>query len=543
MPAAIRLCPSLALASLTACAPWPQWEDCPNAACATTSIGDSTGDITAPTSGGEIQTVTGADESSTGIEPDAGSTTSIEPAGSPAVVEFELTPDPIGFNGAITVSVSAEHADGVRMELDSGEVIELAMIEPGLFDGEIAVLTGLVNGPHVALLTPWRDVVNGETVQAPYEVALPAPGSQGFWETGDLIGGGQVAAMGVLPTGEVVELGTFFPNGESRCYLRRRTKGGAWGPDDFVTLLPDNTCSPIDLVVDDEGAVFVVVNREGVNGVRWWLGKIPAWGQAPTNVGLGAKGETAVALARHSSGAVAVCGHAPSPWMDDDAMAWIFRPNLPGETLVLDYVPPNKNTAHLFSERTRDCVYTGDALALVGEMHGPHNDDNKLRDRLFILDLDGEIQVEAWTVAPAGAKTQSGAQAVAADEDGRLVVAGYTCDDVCQPESDLRIYDTRGDLAWQTSLGSFPTKQFGTRDLAWSPAGYAVVATGGMKGNETAFTVRAFAPSKIEPVWTFMRKDSQVLHLAEALAVGHHGEIYAGGLGANSFPAVAYIGG
>ena len=122
-------------------------------------------------------------------------------------------------------------------------------------------------------------------------------------------------------------------------------------------------------------------------------------------------------------------------------------------------------------------------------------------------------------------------------------IAGYTCDDACQPEGDLRIYDTRGDLAWQTSLSSFPTKQLGTRDLRWSPAGYAVVATGGMKGNETAFTVRAFAPSKIDPVWTFARKDGQMLHVALALAIGHYGEVYAGGLGANGFPAVAYIGG
>lgn len=175
-------------------------------------------------------------------------------------------------------------------------------------------------------------------------------------------------------------------------------------------------------------------------------------------------------------------------------------------------------------------------------MYGPHGDDNKNRDRLFILNLDGEGQA-AWIVAQSGAKTQSGAQAVDTDSEGQLVIAGYTCDDACQPEGDLRIYDTRGDLAWQTSLGTFPTKQYATRDLVWSQAGYAVVATGGMKGNETAFTARAFAPSKLEPVWTFAREDGQVLHLALALAIGHYGEVYAGGLGANGYPAVAYIGG
>ena len=98
-------------------------------------------------------------------------------------------------------------------------------------------------------------------------------------------------------------------------------------------------------------------------------------------------------------------------------------------------------------------------------------------------------------------------------------------------------------LAWEKG-DLFPTKQFAIQDLAWSPAGYAVVATGGPQGNETAFTVRAFAPSQqAAALWTFTRKDVQVLHLALALAVGNYGEIYAGGLGANGYPAVAYIAG
>jgi hypothetical protein len=95
---------------------------------------------------------------------------------------------------------------------------------------------------------------------------------------------------------------------------------------------------------------------------------------------------------------------------------------------------------------------------------------------------------------------------------------------------------------WQTSLGPFPTKSFAVQDLAWSPAGYAVVATGGGAGNEAAFTVRAFAKPG-GALWTFTRKDLQVLHLALALAIGNYGEVYAGGLGANGYPAVAFIAG
>jgi hypothetical protein len=65
------------------------------------------------------------------------------------------------------------------------------------------------------------------------------------------------------------------------------------------------------------------------------------------------------------------------------------------------------------------------------------------------------------------------------------------------------------------------------------------VATGGLKGNESAFTVRAFASSQVGPLWTFEHKDLQALQLALALAIGRDGEVYAGGLGANGSPAVA----
>ena len=55
------------------------------------------------------------------------------------------------------------------------------------------------------------------------------------------------------------------------------------------------------------------------------------------------------------------------------------------------------------------------------------------------------------------------------------------------------------------------------------------------------FTVRAFSTSQEEALWIFTRKDSQVLNFALALATGMFGEIYAGGFGANGYPAVAYI--
>src|SRR5690606_19056584 len=111
-------------------------------ACATgsTSVGEG-----APTSGASegVQTVTGDGEDATsdtsgGTEPEDNTTG--EPA-DPAIVAFDLTPTPIEFNGPIVVTVTA-NAEAVRMQLDNGDVIDLTPGEPGMFHGEIAVLTG-----------------------------------------------------------------------------------------------------------------------------------------------------------------------------------------------------------------------------------------------------------------------------------------------------------------------------------------------------------------------------------------------------------------
>jgi hypothetical protein len=72
------------------------------------------------------------------------------------------------------------------------------------------------------------------------------------------------------------------------------------------------------------------------------------------------------------------------------------------------------------------------------------------------------------------------------------------------------------------------------------PRRVRVVASGGVKGHEDAFTVRAFATSQVEALWTFTREDLQALHFALRLAIGPFGQIYAGGFG-EGYPAVAYI--
>lgn len=545
----LRLLLPVAVTCLAGCPVWEPLASCADFnACGTTDATSSSGGtlLTTNTDGG-LHTVTGVtDEGPISPTTESGMETGDsgeQPAELPSIVDLQLTPDPITINGPIAVLVTAHHAAGVRMETGLGDVVELTpQPQPGLFAGEIAVLTGLQSGPHTASLTPWQDVVDGATVDAPYLIDLPQPGSEKLWETGDLIGLGQVVAMNTLPTGEIVDLGNHSPGGEPRCYLRKRHKDGLWALADVVDVLPDTSCEGIDLTIDDQGALFVLVNQHGVDGLRWRLMKIPAWGQSAQHMGLGAKGEAAVAVAHHASGMAGVCGTVPTGQADEvDAMAQIFRPNLPAEPWGVDYRPPEK-LPHWFAERTRDCVFVGDTLSLVGEANGKHELENDFRDRLFILRLDTAAKTAAWSVALPGDKVQSGAQAADVDDDGRLVIGGYTCDDACQPIGDLRIYD--GDtLTRQVSLGHFPTKQFAVQDVAWSPAGYAVVATGGVQGNEAAFTVRAYNSSQVEALWTFTRKDLQVLHFAFALAIGNYGEVYAGGFGANGYPAVAFIAG
>ena len=550
MPATIR-CFSLAFAWLLTACPWPVWEDCIDGACLETGTAGTTAVWlpTVPTTSGELQTVTGDEESTgtSGIGPATAaiSTTTGEPLGPPAIVEFMLAPNPIAANGAITVTVSAEHADGVKMQLDDDDPteIDLGFVESGVFSGEISVLSALANKDHIALLTPWRDKLTGAPVEAPYTVKLPELGTQLFWENSDAIGPGQVAALGVTPTGEVIEFGTHYPQGAPRCYLRRRNKAGKWTKDtDLASILPNTTCTAIDMHVDDQGAMFVLASRQGPEGPRWWMAQIPAWGLGAAALGTGAKDETAVALAHHASGMLAVCGYAPTPLMDDDAMVRLFRPKKTVEAVDLDYKPAESGP-HKFYEQVRDCVFLDENLVFVGAAFGPHAPEQINRERQFILRLDTETKHAEWIVTPLGVKTQSGAQAIDIDDKDRLVVAGYICDDACQPEGKLWIYDTKDSLVWQTSLGGFSSKASAVQDLTWSLAGYAVVATGGPKDDDSAFTVRAYAPTQVGPLWTFTHKDIKALNMAYALAIGRYGEVYAGGSGADGFPAVAYIGG
>jgi hypothetical protein len=532
---------------LGACLP-PPLQDCTDTGC-TTPAPVPSDDSTLPTTshGDEIQTVTGNDPTTTDPTDTTSSSTA---AGStapdleedPAVLGVEVDPDPIKFNGLIAVDVSTAHADGVHMALDNGDIIELAPAGAGNFQAQIPAFTGLDNGMHTAVLTPWRDALDGVTEDAHYTIDLPEPGSQGFWESGDLVGVGVVAALDVLPDDTIVEFGTFYEKGEPRCYLRRRDRSGAWFPGEFLSMLPNSPCTAIDLKIDHElGTIHVLASRKGGDGLHWWLGEISSWGLGPKNLGLGAVGDKAEALAS-APGMLAVCGSKQAPTLDLDAAAWLHRPNQPVEPLLFDYVP-DQDFAHRFDETARDCSFVGDVLVLVGEAAGKHSTDPKepKRDRLFVLEHDTLTDMATWTVAGPGPGTQSRALALDVDDEGRYLLAGYACGDACEPDGEVRIYLPGGKLDWQASLGPLGTDAAGPHDIAWSPAGYIVIALAEFSGQTLRFKVQALAPHVYQPLWTFLPADMQGLQIALALAIGRYGEIYAGGFGASSYPAVAFI--
>ncbi|MBA3546696.1 MAG: hypothetical protein H0T76_09460 [Nannocystis sp.] len=543
---AARICLPVAclpLALVLGC-PWPDFVFCEESGACDTTGPDLTTGVGTPTTSDGVQTVTGdsVDASSGSVAPDTESGvetigTTDQPAELPVIVDGVVIPDYIDDNGLLNVAVSTLHADGARMLLDSGDLIELTPIRPGEFAGQIPAVTGLENGKHTAVLTPWRDMIVGESVDAHYVIALPPPGYETGWQVDGM--NGSVAAIAVLPDGRPVEFGSFMEMGAPRCYLRLRDKQGQ--PVEFVPVLASAYCRAVDLKIDrDTGVMHVLVERKSGDDTVWWAGEISAWGKGPTNIGTGEVGDTALALAART-GVVAVCGSRAVATIDKlDALAVLLRPNELAEARVFDYRPKEM---HKFTETARDCTFVDDTLVLVGEANGTHEDLN-FRDRLMVIESDlAAADDPSWTVVGLEQGVQTRALALDVDDQGRYHLAGYTCFDACEPVGEVRVYEPGGKLVAHTSLGPLGSAWFGPHDIAWSPAGYAVVALGELQGPNFVFKVQAVAPGVPLPLWTFLPNDKQGLQLAVAVAVGPYGEVYAGGIGAADHPAFARIGG
>lgn len=528
---------------------WPDFVTCEEQnACGTTGPGStepaSTDGETPTTSEGMSIGDSSSDSSSGPPDGESGAesigTTTDEPAELPQILTRTVDPNYTDVNAILDVLVTADHADGVRMELENGEVTELTPLSPGEFGGEILAATGLENGQKTAWFTPWRNVVTGETVGADYVIALPDPGDEVSWQP-DLGVDGDIAAIGVLPDGRPVEFGTFHEMGEPRCYLRLRDKSGE--PVEFTDVLPPAHCRAIDLKIDrDTGMMHVLLERKSGDGLVWWAGESAGWGVAPKNIGIGKVGDTALALAARP-GLVAVCGAKPVATPDkQDALAVLLRPNQLPDELLFDYQPQEKK--HWAAETARDCLFAGDRLVLVGEARGYHDDPKEdPRDRRMVIEHDVAADSSEWTVGGAGPGVQSRILAVDVDDQGRYHTVGYTCLDTCEPDGEVRVYSPGGKLESQVSMGPLGSAWFGPHDIAWSPAGYAVVALAEQQGQSIVFKVQAFAPNVYEPLWTFTPSDKQGIQIAFAVAVGPLGEVYGGGIGATNHPVFVVIAG
>lgn len=547
---------SLPLAALLACN-WPGLASFtgydPEESSSTGPSPGSTGSTThaVPTTtdaGPSPSTTTTAPESvSSSLGPGDDSTTA-EPVPPPAIIAHMLVPEGVITKpGKLTASISAEHATGVRMQVDNGDFIDMVG-GPEEFTAEIPLFSGLLlsNGTHDATFIAWRDGLTSEATIVPFEVALGAPGEGYVWESAPLIGSGLVAAVAALPgDGEavMVEWGTYYPQGEPRCYLRRRDALGKWDAADFVEVLPGKFCVAKDLAALPDGTLFTLATRQTGNNFWWWLGEIETWANAatPTNAGAGSPGEVGEAVAVGAE-KVVVCGQIPAPGPNDkyDGALWFVGE----EPLVFDY-DHDDFFPHRFDELLRDCTIADGTLFAVGDAHGRHTDEpnQPKRRRRLQLRLDLATGVLAHHVdAEYGAATQSVANAVAVDSAGRVVSGGYLCGDTCMPEATLWAHTPDGTLTASVALGPAIAAPFAVEA---SPAGYVVVAGARKKDvSWSTFWMSAYVihdDDPYTPEWIFEKDEGPQLQYAAAAAVGLDGRVYGGGVGASGHPAVVYI--
>jgi hypothetical protein len=243
----------------------------------------------------------------------------------------------------------------------------------------------------------------------------------------------------------------------------------------------------------------------------------------------------------------------PSGFGDDDAFAWVWETDKEPTRRTFDYLAEDEDLilpAHFFDETPQDCLFVeADRLVLVGEAYGEHdlNDPNHYQRR-FVLPVDlTKGDPPSFIVAAgegAGNAMHSVATSVDVDDLGRLLLAGYTCDEPCvHTVGHLWVQSLDGTLDWFTQLGLFGKPHLAPSGVRWHPAGYVVVANGGLLKEEDTFMLSAFTVGKYAPLWTFAKGAVIEEHYPLALTVGPYGEIGAGGIGDGLYPGLACVGG
>jgi len=516
----------------------------------TTTTTSSGGGSTLGTSGGDSDAMSGV-------------STDGPPAAPPALVGYSLStnenesesenqPLVIQENGPIHVYAETTHADGVRVELDDGAVIELVAEVAGVFRGELAVTSALANGNHTATIVPFREGYgDGEPALGSYTVDLPVMGAELIWNVDKSLGKGWVADVELLPNGDIIEFGTLTSDSSRSCFIRRRNPEGASAPEEVVILLDGEQCEAVGLEVRGSNQLFVLATVEDEDGKRWWVGDMPGWKSTIFPIAQGEVGETATAFDLRADRTAVVCGTKPSGYGDLDAFAAVLEP---GEELVMrtfDYVPEGDGwDENGFSETPHDCLFVGDGLMVAGEAYGVHGEDAKeaTARRFFLpVDLTAEDSDDPppFVVAAGwgpGNATQSVATAADVDGLGRLLLSGYTCAEVpCSKERQgyLWVHHPDGTLDWFTSLGLHDYPELAPIGVRAHPAGYAVVGSGGLEGE---FTLRAFTVGDHVPLWTYARIDPFQVHFPVAVTIGPYGQICAGGFGSGVYPGLACVG-
>lgn len=542
-----HLSPLAALAGIVACTPPdlgslpplcdPQVEACPPGQIPSST---STAAPDEPTTG-SVQTVTSATSTTEPEDASSSSSTTTEPEHVPAIVAIDFTPNPLTLAGAVTVDVTAEHADGVRMQLQGTEPLELLEGPAGHFTGEIAVYTGLSNGTHSVTFTPHRAGDEGKPQDSEYGVALPDAGSELLWDVWPDLGTGEFRTLRITPGGDVIAFGTYTEGNQTRCFLHRRDLDGKYVADDVIKLFPDYPCTALDLQVSDNDTLYLLASVTGGDGPRWRLGAMK-WGDPLTVLRTGAKGDIARALALDPSGKPFVCGSGPTLLNDTDARVWGSL----GPPREFDYQPtvPVLFPPHSFDEALTDCTFAGDRLVMLGEVIGQHDKDPNnpvapLRRRLLLLEDDPQDSIR-WTVQGLGPgnATQSSGTALTLDDQGRYLVGLYKCADDCDPEAEIRVYEPGGALADVIPL---QTGVYAPQDLAWSPAGYVVMASAISDQPWTSrFFVQAFTPGKLVPAWVYDKTALKGLYVAQVLTTSQ-GRVVTAGVGDGGFPIISYL--
>ncbi|MBZ5714888.1 hypothetical protein [Nannocystis pusilla] len=468
-------------------------------------------------------------------EPTAGETASssaTEPGEAlpPTISDMKVAPKLLESAGLITVEVEVEHADVVTITVDGGEPVALASVSDTLFTGDIAVFGESWNGDHVVEAIAARDAETSEPRTDTFTVVAPAAGGELWLKKSPLVPS-YGNAVDVDDQGDVLELFTHATPQGQECFLRRRDdKGVPVWIGDSRWIAQGSDCVGEDVRFAPDGTIWVLVNVYENGFGRWQLWHLDdeglPLGQTPEDGSLTHLGR---GLDVNDAGDVLLCGTWPATQADDDA--WVRLQRAVGEpwTVPWDYRSPfEPDKEHQFSERTRDCAFVEDRIVVVGEAWGAHQQGNQEgQNRGFSVEFSFSAMTLAEVVNPGTPAWHSGHLAVAADELGGYVTAGYNCGAMITPCND-----TRGGLRWfalgatEVDMKAMPEARR-VMDVARSPSGYVVAAAEGLQADE-GFIVQGWFSGATDPVVNYTGAKTK-LQVATGIAADPVGFILAGG--------------